>query len=185
YLSDDQARFNVYDSSLSEFAALGFEYGYSVESPQSLVLWEAQFGDFVNGAQTIIDEFISASEQKRGQNSSVVPLLPHGYEGQGPDHSSARIARFLQLCAEDNMRVAAPSTPASYVHLLRKQALPAPTKPLRVPTPKSLLRNKAAVSAVEDFTGGTFAPVLPDSTVDPGAVRRVLLTSGKVYWDLV
>ncbi|HLQ81360.1 MAG TPA: multifunctional oxoglutarate decarboxylase/oxoglutarate dehydrogenase thiamine pyrophosphate-binding subunit/dihydrolipoyllysine-residue succinyltransferase subunit, partial [Brachybacterium sp.] len=185
YLSDDQARFNVYDSSLSEFAALGFEYGYSVESPQSLVLWEAQFGDFVNGAQTIIDEFISASEQKWGQKSSVVLLLPHGYEGQGPDHSSARIERFLQLCAEDNMRVAAPSTPASYFHLLRKQALTEPKKPLIVFTPKSMLRNKAAVSAVEDFTSGTFEPVLPDSTVDPGAVRRVLLTSGKVYWDLV
>ena len=185
YLSDDQARFNVYDSSLSEFAALGFEYGYSVESPNSLVLWEAQFGDFVNGAQTIIDEFVSASEQKWGQNSSVVMLLPHGYEGQGPDHSSARIERFLQLCAEDNMRVAAPSTPASYFHLLRKQALTEPRKPLIVFTPKSMLRNKAAVSAVEDFTSGTFEPVLPDTTVDPAGVRRVLLASGKVYWDLV
>ena len=185
YLSDDQARFNVYDSSLSEFAALGFEYGYSVESPNSLVLWEAQFGDFVNGAQTIIDEFISASEQKWGQNSSVVMLLPHGYEGQGPDHSSARIERFLQLCAEDNMRVAAPSTPASYFHLLRKQALTEPRRPLIVFTPKSMLRNKAAVSAVEDFTTGTFEPVLADTTVDPSAVRRVLLASGKVYWDLV
>ncbi|MCZ4325740.1 multifunctional oxoglutarate decarboxylase/oxoglutarate dehydrogenase thiamine pyrophosphate-binding subunit/dihydrolipoyllysine-residue succinyltransferase subunit [Brachybacterium paraconglomeratum] len=185
YLSDDQARFNVYDSSLSEFAALGFEYGYSVESPNSLVLWEAQFGDFVNGAQTIIDEFISASEQKWGQNSSVVMLLPHGYEGQGPDHSSARIERFLQLCAEENMRVAAPSTPASYFHLLRKQALTEPRKPLIVFTPKSMLRNKAAVSAVEDFTSGTFEPVLPDTTVDRAGVRRVLLASGKVYWDLV
>ena len=184
-LSEDQARFNVYDSSLSEFAALGFEYGYSVESPQSLVLWEAQFGDFVNGAQTIIDEFISASEQKWGQNSSVVMLLPHGYEGQGPDHSSARIERFLQLCAENNMRVSAPSTPASYFHLLRKQALTEPKKPLIVFTPKSMLRNKAAVSSVEDFTTGTFEPVLPDTTVDPSGVTRVLLTSGKVYWDLV
>ena len=185
HLSDDQARFNVYDSSLSEFAALGFEYGYSVESPQSLVLWEAQFGDFVNGAQTIIDEFVSASEQKWGQNSSVVMLLPHGYEGQGPDHSSARIERFLQLCAEENMRVAAPSTPASYFHLLRKQALTEPKKPLIVFTPKSMLRNKAAVSAVEDFTSGTFEPVLPDTTVNPSEVRRVLIASGKVYWDLV
>ncbi|MGO1896215.1 MAG: multifunctional oxoglutarate decarboxylase/oxoglutarate dehydrogenase thiamine pyrophosphate-binding subunit/dihydrolipoyllysine-residue succinyltransferase subunit, partial [Brachybacterium sp.] len=185
HLSDDQARFNVYDSSLSEFAALGFEYGYSVESPQALVLWEAQFGDFVNGAQTIIDEFISASEQKWGQNSSVVMLLPHGYEGQGPDHSSARIERFLQMCAEENMRVAAPSTPASYFHLLRKQALTDPKKPLIVFTPKSMLRNKAAVSSVEDFTSGTFEPVLPDTTVDPAGVRRVLIASGKVYWDLV
>ena len=185
YLTDDQGRFNVYDSSLSEFAALGFEYGYSVESPQSLVLWEAQFGDFVNGAQTIIDEFVSSSEQKWGQNSSVVMLLPHGYEGQGPDHSSARIERFLQLCAEDNMRVAAPSTPASYFHLLRKQALTEPRKPLIVFTPKSMLRNRAAVSAVEEFTSGTFRPVLPDVTVDVRSARKVLLTSGKVYWDLV
>lgn len=185
HLGDDQARFNVYDSSLSEFAALGFEYGYSVESPDSLVLWEAQFGDFVNGAQTIIDEFISASEQKWGQNSGVVLLLPHGYEGQGPDHSSARIERFLQLCAEDNMRVAMPSTPASYFHLLRRQAKARPRKPLIVFTPKSMLRNKAATSQVEDFTSGTFEPVLPDTTVDPAKVTRVLLTSGKVYWDLV
>jgi len=185
HLSEDQARFNVYDSSLSEFAALGFEYGYSVENPDSLVLWEAQFGDFVNGAQTIIDEFISASEQKWGQRSSVVLLLPHGYEGQGPDHSSARIERFLQQCAEDNMRVAIPSTPASYFHLLRKQALTEPKKPLIVFTPKSMLRNKAAVSSVEDFTSGRFQPVLPDTTTDPEKVRRVLLASGKVYWELV
>lgn len=185
HLSEDQARFNVYDSSLSEFAALGFEYGYSVESPASLVLWEAQFGDFVNGAQTIIDEFISASEQKWAQNSSVVMLLPHGYEGQGPDHSSARIERFLQLCAEENLRVAVPSTPASYFHLLRRQALAEPRKPLIVFTPKSMLRNKAAVSSVEDFTSGTFEPVLADTSVDPSAVRKVLLTSGKVYWDLL
>ncbi|MCL6423797.1 multifunctional oxoglutarate decarboxylase/oxoglutarate dehydrogenase thiamine pyrophosphate-binding subunit/dihydrolipoyllysine-residue succinyltransferase subunit [Brachybacterium sp. JHP9] len=185
HLGDDQARFNVYDSSLSEFAALGFEYGYSVECPNALVLWEAQFGDFVNGAQTIIDEFISASEQKWGQQSSVVLLLPHGYEGQGPDHSSARIERFLQLCAEDNMRVSTPSTPASYFHLLRRQAKTEPRKPLIVFTPKSMLRNKAAVSAVEDFTEGSFQPVIPDTTVAASAVTRVLLTSGKVYWDLV
>ncbi|MGY5764922.1 multifunctional oxoglutarate decarboxylase/oxoglutarate dehydrogenase thiamine pyrophosphate-binding subunit/dihydrolipoyllysine-residue succinyltransferase subunit [Brachybacterium sp. DNPG3] len=184
-LSEDQGRFNVYDSSLSEFAALGFEYGYSVESPDALVLWEAQFGDFVNGAQTIIDEFISASEQKWGQNSGVVLLLPHGYEGQGPDHSSARIERFLQLCAEQNMRVAAPSTPASYFHLLRRQAKTEPRRPLIVFTPKSMLRNKAAVSAVEDFTTGGFQPVIPDTEVDPARVRQVILASGKVYWDLV
>ncbi|GAA1491553.1 multifunctional oxoglutarate decarboxylase/oxoglutarate dehydrogenase thiamine pyrophosphate-binding subunit/dihydrolipoyllysine-residue succinyltransferase subunit [Brachybacterium sacelli] len=185
YLSEDQARFNVYDSSLSEFAALGFEYGYSVENPESLVLWEAQFGDFVNGAQTIIDEFISASEQKWGQNSSVVLLLPHGYEGMGPDHSSARIERFLQLCAEENMRVAVPSTPASYFHLLRKQTLTEPKKPLIVFTPKSMLRNKAAISPVEAFTEGTFEPVIQDSTVDPAKVTSVVLASGKIYWDLV
>ena len=184
-LTTDQARFNVYDSSLSEFAALGFEYGYSVESPDSLVLWEAQFGDFVNGAQTIVDEFISASEQKWGQNSGVVMLLPHGYEGQGPDHSSARIERFLQLCAEENLRVAVPSTPANYFHLLRRQAKARPRKPLIVATPKSMLRNKAAVSSVEDFTTGGFQPVIPETQLDPSQVSRVILTSGKVYWDLL
>jgi 2-oxoglutarate dehydrogenase E1 component len=130
YLSRDQARFWVYDSMLSEFAAMGFEYGYSVERPDALVLWEAQFGDFANGAQTILDEFISSSEQKWGQNSSVTLLLPHGYEGQGPDHSSARIERYLQLCAENNMTVAIPSTPASHFHLLRRQAFARPRRPL-------------------------------------------------------
>ncbi|WP_448059610.1 multifunctional oxoglutarate decarboxylase/oxoglutarate dehydrogenase thiamine pyrophosphate-binding subunit/dihydrolipoyllysine-residue succinyltransferase subunit [Cellulomonas hominis] len=187
YLSADQAKFWVYDSSLSEFAALGFEYGYSVERPDALVLWEAQFGDFVNGAQTIIDEFISSAEQKWGQRSSVVLLLPHGYEGQGPDHSSARIERFLQLCAEQNMTVAQPSTPASYFHLLRRQAYDRPRRPLVVFTPKSMLRLKAGASAVEDFTTGTFRPVIGD---DPAVARaqqvtRVLLCSGKVYWDLL
>jgi multifunctional 2-oxoglutarate metabolism enzyme len=185
YLSKDQARFWVYDSLLSEFAAMGFEYGYSVERPDALVLWEAQFGDFVNGAQTIIDEFISCSEQKWGQHSSVVLLLPHGYEGQGPDHSSARIERFLQMCAEDNMTVAMPSTPASYFHLLRRQAYARPRRPLIVFTPKSMLRLRAAVSRPEDFTSGTFRPVLGDSSVVPSAVRRVLLCSGKIYWDLL
>ncbi len=145
YLSDDQARFWVYDSLLSEYAAMGFEYGYSVERPDALVLWEAQFGDFANGAQSILDEFISSSEQKWGQHSSVVLLLPHGYEGQGPDHSSARIERYLQMCAEDNMTVAMPSTPASYFHLLRRQAFARPRRPLVVFTPKSMLRLKAAV----------------------------------------
>ena len=139
---------------------MGFEYGYSVERPDALVLWEAQFADFVNGAQTIIDEFISAGEQKWGQRSSVVLLLPHGYEGQGPDHSSGRIERFLQICAEDNMTVAVPSTPASYFHLLRRQAYAKPRRPLVVFTPKSMLRLKQATSAVEDLTTGTFRPVV-------------------------
>ncbi|MEV7961829.1 multifunctional oxoglutarate decarboxylase/oxoglutarate dehydrogenase thiamine pyrophosphate-binding subunit/dihydrolipoyllysine-residue succinyltransferase subunit [Oerskovia paurometabola] len=185
YLSADQAKFWVYDSSLSEYAALGFEYGYSVERPDALVLWEAQFGDFVNGAQTVIDEFISSAEQKWGQNSSVVMLLPHGYEGQGPDHSSARIERFLQMCAENNLTVAQPSTPASYFHLLRQQAYARPRRPLVVFTPKQLLRLKAAASGVEDFTTGTFQPVLGDPTANPASVDRVLLCTGRVYYDLV
>ena len=185
YLSGDQAKFWVYDSSLSEYAALGFEYGYSVERPDALVLWEAQFGDFVNGAQTVIDEFISSAEQKWGQSSSLVMLLPHGYEGQGPDHSSARIERFLQLAAENNMTVAQPSTPASYFHLLRRQAYARPRRPLVVFTPKQLLRLKAAASSVEDFTTGTFEPVLEDITVDPAQVDRVLLCTGRLYYDLL
>jgi len=185
YLGEGQARFWIYDSMLSEFAAMGFEYGYSVERPDALVLWEAQFGDFLNGAQTIIDEFISSSEQKWGQRSSVVLLLPHGYEGQGPDHSSARIERFLQMFAEDNMTVAYPSTPASYFHLLRRQAYDRPRRPLIVFTPKSMLRLKAAASSVQDFTTGTFQPVIPDPTArEASAVTRVLLASGKVIHDL-
>lgn len=185
YLSADQAKFWVYDSSLSEYAAMGFEYGYSVERPDALVLWEAQFGDFVNGAQTVIDEFVSSAEQKWGQRSSLVLLLPHGYEGQGPDHSSARPERFLQMCGENNMIVAQPSTPASYFHLLRRQAYERPRVPLVVMTPKWMLRLRAAASAVEDFTQGTFEEVLPDTTVSPQNAKRVLLCSGKVYWELV
>jgi 2-oxoglutarate decarboxylase len=179
------ARFHTYDSLLSEFAAVGFEYGYSVARPDALVCWEAQFGDFVNGAQTIVDEFISSGEQKWGQRSAVVLLLPHGYEGQGPDHSSARIERFLSQCAQDNMTVALPSTPANYFHLLRWQALSGRIKPLIVATPKSMLRLKAATSAVADFTHGSFRPVIgePDD-VDTNAVRQVLLCSGKIYYDL-
>jgi 2-oxoglutarate dehydrogenase E1 component len=174
----------VYDSPLSEFAAVGFEYGYSVARPEALVMWEAQFGDFVNGAQTIIDEFIASGEQKWGQLSSVVLLLPHGYEGQGPDHSSARIERFLQLCAQDNMTVAMPSTPASYFHLLRWQVHSSLHRPLVVFTPKSLLRAKHAASAASDFTEGHFRAIITDPTVDPAQVRRVLLCSGKVFYDL-
>jgi 2-oxoglutarate dehydrogenase E1 component len=174
----------VYDSPLSEFAAMGFEYGYSVARPDALVMWEAQFGDFANGAQSIIDEFISSGEQKWGQRSSVVLLLPHGYEGQGPDHSSARIERYLQLCAQDNMTVAMPTTPASFFHLLRWQVHSDLHRPLIVFTPKSMLRLKAAASSLADFTRGHFDAILPDTTVDPAGVRQALLCSGKVYYDL-
>ncbi|MGY1713800.1 multifunctional oxoglutarate decarboxylase/oxoglutarate dehydrogenase thiamine pyrophosphate-binding subunit/dihydrolipoyllysine-residue succinyltransferase subunit [Geodermatophilus sp. SYSU D01106] len=189
-LSEEQAKFFVYDSLLSEYAALGFEYGYSVANPKALVLWEAQFGDFVDGAQMVIDEFISSGEAKWGQRSGVTMLLPHGLEGQGPDHSSGRIERFLQLCAENNMTVANCSTPGNYFHLLRRQALSDVHRPLVVFTPKSLLRAKAAVSPVADFTEESFRPVLGDPGVggeplDDAAVRRVLLCSGKVAYDLV
>jgi multifunctional 2-oxoglutarate metabolism enzyme len=184
-LDNGPAKFFVYDSLLSEFAAMGFEYGYSVARPDALVLWEAQFGDFMNGAQTIIDEFISSGEQKWGQRSSVVLLLPHGYEGQGPDHSSARVERFLSLCAQDNMTVAMPSTPASYFHLLRWQALSGRHKPLIVFTPKSMLRLKAATSATAEFTSGSFRPLIGEPpSFDGSAVRRILLCTGKVYYDL-
>ena len=184
-LSENQGRFWVYDSLLSEYAAMAFEYGYSVERPDALVLWEAQFGDFANGAQSVIDEYISAADQKWGQQSSLVLLLPHGYEGQGPDHSSARMERYLQLCAQDNMTVARPSTPASYFHLLRRQAYARPRRPLIVFTPKAMLRLRGATSAVEDFTHGRFEPVIDDDRgVDKSAVRRVLLHSGKIHWDL-
>ncbi len=184
-LSDNQAKFWIYDSLLSEYAAMGFEYGYSVERPDALVLWEAQFGDFANGAQTIIDEFVSSAEQKWGQRSSLVLLLPHGYEGQGPDHSSARIERYLQLCAENNMTVARPSTPASYFHLLRRQAYARPRRPLVVFTPKAMLRLRGASSEVGDFTQGKFEPVIDDARIsDKGAVKRVLLMAGKLYYDL-
>ncbi len=185
-LSDSQAKFFIYDSLLSEFAAMGFEYGYSVERPDALVLWEAQFGDFVNGAQTIIDEFISSAEQKWGQRSSLVLLLPHGYEGQGPDHSSARIERFLLMCAEENMVVANPTSAASHFHLLRRHAYSRPRKPLIVFTPKQLLRLKAAACSVEDFTEGSFQPVIPDGqALDVEAVDRVVLVSGRLYYDLL
>ncbi|MEU4559674.1 multifunctional oxoglutarate decarboxylase/oxoglutarate dehydrogenase thiamine pyrophosphate-binding subunit/dihydrolipoyllysine-residue succinyltransferase subunit [Actinoplanes sp. NPDC023936] len=188
-LATGNARFFVHDSLLSEYAAMGFEYGYSVENPDALVLWEAQFGDFVNGAQSIVDEFLSSGEVKWGQQSSLVLLLPHGMEGQGPDHSSGRPERFLQLCAQDNMRVANPTTPANYFHLLRRQALSSKRKPLVVFSPKSLLRHKAAVSQVNEFTEGTFQPVIGDTGIngtplDATAVKRVLLCSGKVYYDL-
>ncbi|MGV0905789.1 multifunctional oxoglutarate decarboxylase/oxoglutarate dehydrogenase thiamine pyrophosphate-binding subunit/dihydrolipoyllysine-residue succinyltransferase subunit [Mycobacterium novum] len=182
-------KFLVYDSPLSEFAAVGFEYGYTVGNPDAMVLWEAQFGDFVNGAQSIIDEFISSGEAKWGQLSNVVLLLPHGHEGQGPDHTSGRIERFLQLWAEGSMTIAMPSTPSNYFHLLRRHALDGIQRPLIVFTPKSMLRNKAVVSDIKDFTDVKFRSVLEEPTYGDGEgdrnkVTRVLLTSGKLYYEL-
>jgi 2-oxoglutarate dehydrogenase E1 component len=184
-LSEDQANFHAYDSLLSEYAALGFEYGYSVARPDTLVLWEAQFGDFVNGAQTVIDEFISSSATKWGQQSGVVLLLPHGFEGQGPDHSSARIERFLTMAADEAMVVAQPSTPASHFHLLRRHSLGDEHRPLVVFTPKSMLKRKEAASKPEDFTEGTFRPVIGDAVADPAKVDTLLLCSGRITWDLM
>jgi 2-oxoglutarate dehydrogenase E1 component len=179
------ARFDGYDSLLSEAAVMGFEYGYSVAEHRSLVLWEAQFGDFMNGGQVIIDQFLSGSEQKWGQPSGLGLLLPHGHEGQGPEHSSARIERFLILCAEDNMRVVYPTTPASYFHVLRWQARDPMEKPLVVFTPKGLLRHPRCVSSLQELAEGRFEPILGDPGVDPRRVRRVALCAGKVYFDLV
>ncbi|KUI04389.1 alpha-ketoglutarate decarboxylase [Mycobacterium sp. IS-3022] len=183
-------KFMVYDSPLSEFAAVGFEYGYSVGNPEALVLWEAQFGDFINGAQSIIDEFISSGEAKWGQLSDVVLLLPHGHEGQGPDHTSGRIERFLLLWAEGSMTIAMPSTPANYFHLLRRHALDGIHRPLIVFTPKSMLRNKAAVSDIREFTEMKFRSVIEEPTYadgdgDRSKAKRMLLTSGKLYYELV
>ena len=184
--STPEARFEVFDSSLSEEGVLGFEYGYSVISREALVLWEAQFGDFGNGAQTIIDQYIAASEDKWKQTSRLTMLLPHGYEGQGPEHSSSRLERYLQLCAENNLQVCYPTTPAQYFHLLRRQVKPGREQPLIVITPKSLLRLPAAASAIDDLTSGGFQPVIDDKEItDAGAVTRVVLCSGKLYYDLI
>ncbi|MDO5678109.1 MAG: multifunctional oxoglutarate decarboxylase/oxoglutarate dehydrogenase thiamine pyrophosphate-binding subunit/dihydrolipoyllysine-residue succinyltransferase subunit, partial [Propionibacteriaceae bacterium] len=186
HLTEDQATFEVWDSLLSEYAALGFEYGYSVARPDALVLWEAQFGDFVNGAQIISDEFVASGDAKWGQKSGVCLLLPHGYEGQGPDHSSARIERWLQLCAEGALAVCQPSTPANHFHLLRQHAYVNWHRPVIIATPKSMLRNKLATSTPEDFTSGKWNPALDDPTItDPSKVERIILCSGKVRWDLV
>ena len=186
HLSDDQATFDVYDSLLSEYAALGFEYGYSVARPDALVMWEAQFGDFANGAQIIADEFVVSGQAKWDQKSGVVLLLPHGFEGQGPDHSSARIERWLQLCAENAFAVSQPSTAASYFHLLRQHAYVNYHRPVVVATPKSMLRSKLAASPPEEFTSGTWHPVLDDPTItDPSEVTRLLFCSGKIRWELM
>ncbi len=186
HLSETQAKFSVYDSPLSEYAVLGFEYGFAVADPGTLVLWEAQFGDFVNGAQIIIDQFLSSGEDKWGQTSGVTLLLPHGFEGQGPEHSSARIERFMTLCAEDNMRVVYPTTAAQYFHLLRRQAKQTVKKPLIVLTPKSILRDPLAFSSLEELTGSEFKKVIGEiDQIDPAGVRRVLVCSGKIYYDLL
>lgn len=183
--SNPAARFQVFDSSLSEQGVLGFEYGYSTLAPDALVMWEAQFGDFSNGAQVIIDQYIAASEDKWQQRCRLVMLLPHGYEGQGPEHSSARLERYLQLCAENNMQVCYPTTPAQYFHMLRRQVKQEVVRPLIVMTPKSLLRLPAASSNIDELTTGGFQPVLDDSNVnDKSKVKRILLCSGKVYYDL-
>lgn len=177
--------YDVVNSSLSENGILGFEYGYSLDRPDGLIMWEAQFGDFANAAQVIIDQFISSAEDKWDRLSSLVMLLPHGFEGQGPEHSSARLERFLQLCAEDNMVVAQPTTPAQYFHLLRRQTLRKWKKPLVVMTPKSLLRLPEASSSLEDLATGSYEKVIADPGVNPGEARRILLCSGKVYYELL
>jgi 2-oxoglutarate dehydrogenase E1 component len=185
HLRPNQARFCVYNSPLSEYAVLGFDYGYSMDFPSQLYLWEAQFGDFANGAQIIIDQFIASSESKWRRPSAIVLLLPHGYEGQGPEHSSARLERFLQLCADENMQVCYPTTPAQYFHVLRRQMHRKYRKPLILMTPKSLLTHEQAVSTESDFTGSRFFEVLADSEVSAKKVERVIFCSGKVYYDLV
>jgi 2-oxoglutarate dehydrogenase E1 component len=185
HLAPDQAPFSVYDSLLSESAVLGFEFGFSLDSPRSLVLWEAQFGDFANGAQVIIDQFLVCSESKWQRDSGLVLLLPHGYEGQGPEHSSGRLERYLQLCGEDNIQVCNLSTPAQYFHVLRRQIKRSFRKPLVIMTPKSMLRHKLAVSPVEQLTSDRFHEVLDDSVEDPERIRRVLFCSGKLYYDLL
>jgi 2-oxoglutarate dehydrogenase E1 component len=178
-------RFEVHDSLLSEAAVMGFEFGYAVAEHRALVMWEAQFGDFFNGAQVIVDQFLAGSEEKWGQPHGLVLLLPHGHEGQGPEHSSARIERFLTLCAEENMRVSYPSTPASYFHLLRRQGRDPVEKPLIVFTPKSLLRHPRCVSTLQELAEGRFEPVLDDAAAQPSRVRRIVMVSGKLYYDLL
>src|SRR5256885_11712565 len=180
-----RGRFEVFDSSLSEAGVLGFEYGYSVVNAGALVMWEAQFGDFNHVAQSVIDQYVAASEDKWKQTSRLTMLLPHGYEGQGPEHSSARLERFLQLCAANNLCVCYPTTPAQYFHLLRRQIRKGFERPLVVMTPKSLLRLPAAASVIDDLAGGGFQPLIDDSEPgDPNTVERIVFCSGKVFYDL-
>jgi 2-oxoglutarate dehydrogenase E1 component len=189
HLQEKQANFQCFDSVLSEEALLAFEYGYASSTPYDLVVWEAQFGDFANGAQVVIDQFIASGETKWGRACGLTLLLPHGYEGQGPEHSSARIERFMTLCAEMNMEVCQPTTPAQIFHLLRRQAVRQQRKPLVVFTPKSLLRHKDAISSMDEMVNGQFHGVIGESTgidaLDPAAVTRIVLCSGKVYYELI
>ena len=185
HLDDASASFEVYNSPLSEYACMGFEYGYSVAAPEALVLWEAQYGDFANGAQIVIDQFISSAMSKWRETSRLTLLLPHGYEGNGPEHSSARLERFLQLGAQENLRIVNCTTAAQYFHLLRRQALDATARPLVVVTPKGLLRLKDATSTLADLSDGGFQPVIDDARFDKASVRRLVLCTGKVYFDIV
>jgi 2-oxoglutarate dehydrogenase complex dehydrogenase (E1) component-like enzyme len=185
HLADADASFEVYNSPLSEAGALGFEYGYSIASPESLVLWEAQFGDFVNGAQILVDQFLVSGLAKWRQTSRLTLLLPHGYEGNGPEHSSARLERFLQLSAQENIRIVNCTTSAQFFHLLRRQALDPTARPLVVMTPKGLLRLRESAATLSQLAEGSFAPVLDDAGVEREQVRRLVLCSGKVYWDIV
>lgn len=185
HLSDNQGRFNIYNSFLSEYGVLGFDYGYAFASPNSLVLWEAQFGDFNNGAQIILDQFLSAAEDKWNSMNGLVMLLPHGYEGQGAEHSSGRMERFLQLCAENNMQVVNCTTPANFYHVLRRQLKRKFRKPLIVLTPKSLLRHPKCVSTIDDFTKGGFEDIIDDTGVTASKVRKVVFHSGKLYYDVL
>jgi 2-oxoglutarate dehydrogenase E1 component len=184
-LPSAEASFEIYNSPLSEYAPVGFEYGYSIAAPDALVLWEAQFGDFINGAQIVVDQFIVSGRSKWGQTSRLTLLLPHGYEGNGPEHSSARLERFLQLAAQDNIRIANPTTSGQYFHLVRRQALDATARPLVVMTPKGLLRHRQATVTLDELATGSFRPVLADTSVEPEAVRRLVLCSGKIYYDIV
>ena len=184
-MADKGASLEVWNSSLSELAVLGFEYGHSLAAPKTLTIWEAQFGDFANGAQIIMDQFISSSEAKWNRMSGLVMLLPHGFEGQGPEHSSARMERYLQLCAENNMTVMNLTTPAQIFHALRRQMHQTVRRPLIVFTPKSLLRHPKAVSTPEDLTGGHFERVMDDAQVKAASVKRVIICTGKIYYDLL